>query len=424
MDPLDRTVSTQLIRLVRDAARRAGADPAQLSAVHGVDDATLSGELNRVPLDSLIRLWESIAHARPEPGAGVAVAASAPLGTLTTWDYLVTTGSTLAESLRAAQPYHRVVTAAGECFDLHADGDLTVGYRTTAGDPAVAAVVNEYVLAYYLRRAREATGRPVRAQRVTFGHPAPQNHSALIEAFGTDRIEFGAPDDSITFRRRRRHRTPAPRRSGPRGSAAQPRRPGAGQFPPDPRHLGILPHRADPRPGPRRPHPGHRGPPPAHQPPHLAAPTRGRGRRDEFGFDAAIDYRAGDLTGQLAVAAPEGIDVYLDSVGGEHLRVAIEAIRQHGRIALVGAIRGYNGAAAGQAPDLYRAATKEVTLRGMLVSSYFPRFGEYIGKAAGWLADGTLRTRETVYQGLEQAPAAFLGVLSGANTGKMLVRLG
>ncbi|GAB4589526.1 AraC family transcriptional regulator [Nocardia sp. IFM 10818] len=199
MDPLDRTVSTQLIRLVRDAARRAGADPAQLSAVHGVDDATLSGELNRVPLDSLIRLWESIAHARPEPGAGVAVAASAPLGTLTTWDYLVTTGSTLAESLRAAQPYHRVVTAAGECFELHADGDLTVGYRTTAGDPAVAAVVNEYVLAYYLRRAREATGRPVRAQRVTFGHPAPRDHSALIEAFGTDRIEFGAPDDSITF---------------------------------------------------------------------------------------------------------------------------------------------------------------------------------------------------------------------------------
>ncbi len=125
--------------------------------------------------------------------------------------------------------------------------------------------------------------------------------------------------------------------------------------------------------------------------------------RDEFGFDATIDYRAGDLAGQLAAAAPEGIDVYLDSVGGEHLRVAVEAMRQHGRIALVGAISGYNGAAGAQTPDLYLAATKEVTLRGMLVSSYFPQFGEYIGKAEGWLADGTLRTRETVYEGLDQA---------------------
>ncbi|MGW0245891.1 NADP-dependent oxidoreductase [Nocardia goodfellowii] len=144
----------------------------------------------------------------------------------------------------------------------------------------------------------------------------------------------------------------------------------------------------------------------------------------EFGYDAAIDYRAGDLAGQLAAAAPEGIDVYLDSVGGEHLRVAVDALRQHGRVALVGAISGYNGGAPATGPDLYKAAIKEATLRGMLVNSYFPIFGEYIGKAAGWLADGTLRTKETVYDGLEQAPAAFLGVLSGANTGKMLVRLG
>ncbi|BDT89532.1 NADP-dependent oxidoreductase [Nocardia cyriacigeorgica] len=143
----------------------------------------------------------------------------------------------------------------------------------------------------------------------------------------------------------------------------------------------------------------------------------------EFGFDAAIDYRVGDLAGQLAQAAPEGIDVYLDSVGGEHLRVAVEAMRPHGRIALVGAISGYNGDSTQRGPDLFLAATKELTLRGMLVNSYFPIFGEYITKAAAWLADGTLRTKETVYEGLDQAPAALLGVLSGANTGKMLVRL-
>ncbi|GAA5101639.1 NADP-dependent oxidoreductase [Nocardia iowensis] len=153
-------------------------------------------------------------------------------------------------------------------------------------------------------------------------------------------------------------------------------------------------------------------------------PAKTRLLLDEFGFDAAIDYRAGDLAGQLAAAAPDGVDVYLDSVGGEHLRVAVEAMRPKGRIALVGAISGYNGDTAEPGPDLYKAATREVSLRGMLVNSYFPIFGEYIAKAAGWLADGTIRTTETVYEGIEQAPAAFLGVLSGANTGKMLVRLG
>ncbi|MEV0682907.1 NADP-dependent oxidoreductase [Nocardia sp. NPDC050378] len=152
-------------------------------------------------------------------------------------------------------------------------------------------------------------------------------------------------------------------------------------------------------------------------------PAKTRKVLEEFGFDAAIDYRAGDLAAQLAEAAPDGIDVYLDSVGGEHLKMAIEALNQHGRIALVGAISGYNGATDRTTPDLYLAATKEISLRGMLVTSYLPLFAEYIPKAAAWLADGTLRTAETTYEGLEQAPAALLGVLTGANIGKMLVRL-
>ncbi|MFQ6326579.1 AraC family transcriptional regulator ligand-binding domain-containing protein [Nocardia sp. CWNU-33] len=199
LDPLDETASTHLIRLVLAQARRAGVGAEQLATVHGIDDAALAGELNRIPLRSLIRLWELLAAARPGPGGGVAVADAAPLGTLTTWDYLVTTGSTLADALRSAQPYHRLVTAAAEGFDLHHDGDLTVGFRTTAGDPAVAAMVNEYVLAYYLRRAREATGRAIIPTSVTFGHAAPRDHTALTDAFGTDHIEFGAPADTITF---------------------------------------------------------------------------------------------------------------------------------------------------------------------------------------------------------------------------------
>ena len=146
---------------------------------------------------------------------------------------------------------------------------------------------------------------------------------------------------------------------------------------------------------------------------------------DDFGFDAPIDHRAGDLPGQLEAAAPNGIDVYLDSVGGEHLEAAIGTMRDHGRIALVGAISGYN--AADQVPgprNLYEAVKKRITLRGMIVSDHFDAFPEYLERAVPWLASGQLRTAETVVDGLERAPEALLGVLDGTNVGKMLVRIG
>ncbi|MFF1902362.1 NADP-dependent oxidoreductase [Kitasatospora sp. NPDC058218] len=146
---------------------------------------------------------------------------------------------------------------------------------------------------------------------------------------------------------------------------------------------------------------------------------------DVFGFDAAVDHRRGNLAEQLAEAAPEGIDVYLDAVGGDHLQAAVGAMRTGGRIALVGAISGYNATERAPGPDnLFQVAAREVTLRGMLVSSHFDLFPEWTGKAAGWLADGSLHTEQTVVEGIAQAPEALLGVLRGANTGKMLVRLG
>ncbi|NEW56550.1 AraC family transcriptional regulator [Nocardia cyriacigeorgica] len=196
-DALTGTVSTQLIRLVRDTALRAGVAPEQLAAIHGVSDDALRGELDRVPMNSLIQLWELLA--RTGPSAGLAVVEHAPLGRLSTWDYLVTTGVALADSLTAAQPYHQLVTAATEGFDLRTDGGLTIGYRTGAGDPAVSSVINEYVLGYYLRRAREGLGRRVVPARVTFSHPAPSEHRRLTEAFGTRQIEFDATADTITF---------------------------------------------------------------------------------------------------------------------------------------------------------------------------------------------------------------------------------
>jgi NADPH-dependent curcumin reductase CurA len=144
----------------------------------------------------------------------------------------------------------------------------------------------------------------------------------------------------------------------------------------------------------------------------------------DFGYDAAIDYKAGLVAAQLAAAAPDGIDVYLDSVGGDHLTAAIDTLRPGGRIALVGAISQYNATHPIPGPhNLYEAAKKELTLRGMLVSSYFADFPDYITRAAAWLADGSLRYHETIVEGLDQAPAAFLDMMHGANLGKMLVRL-
>lgn len=144
----------------------------------------------------------------------------------------------------------------------------------------------------------------------------------------------------------------------------------------------------------------------------------------DFGYDAAIDYRAGSVAEQLAKAAPDGIDVYVDHVGGDHLVAAIDALRHGGRIAMVGAISSYNATEPIPGPsNLFTLAAKDATLRGMLINSYFHLFPEWIGKAAGWLADGSLRTELTVAEGIERAPSAFLDMMRGGNVGKMLVRL-
>lgn len=145
----------------------------------------------------------------------------------------------------------------------------------------------------------------------------------------------------------------------------------------------------------------------------------------DFGFDHALDHRAGPIADQLAAAAPGGIDVYVDNVGGDHLEAAIGALKVGGRVALVGMISGYNAAEPAPGPrNLYDIVIKRLTLRGVLVTDWLHRLPEYVEQASAWIEDGSLRYEQTVFEGLEQAPAAFLGVFSGANTGKMLVRLG
>ena len=154
-------------------------------------------------------------------------------------------------------------------------------------------------------------------------------------------------------------------------------------------------------------------------------PEKARRLVEDFGFDAALDYRAGDLLGQLRAAAPEGVDVYFDNVGGDHLDAALAAMNLRGRVALCGAISVYNATSAEPGPrNLPLAIGKRITLRGMNVTDHGHLAAEYVGKAAGWLADGSLVAEETVVDGIENALEAFLAMMRGANTGKMLVRLG
>lgn len=146
--------------------------------------------------------------------------------------------------------------------------------------------------------------------------------------------------------------------------------------------------------------------------------------RDELGYDDVIDYRAGDLSGQLRVAAPEGIDVYLDAVGGDHLEAAIDAMNVRGRIAVVGAISQYDATAPKPGPtNTYSIATKRLSVRGFLVADHLDRFPEWIGRAVEMIGDGSLTQVDTVVDGLENAPLAFLDLMGGRSRGKMLVRL-
>ncbi|MHC6219945.1 NADP-dependent oxidoreductase [Arthrobacter sp. MMS24-S77] len=145
----------------------------------------------------------------------------------------------------------------------------------------------------------------------------------------------------------------------------------------------------------------------------------------ELGFDAAFDYHDGPVVKQLREAAGErGIDVYFDNVGGEHLEAALAVLTVDGRVAMCGAISQYNSTEPTTAPrNLAVAIGKQLTLRGFLVSGQRQHAAEFAGRMAGWLADGTVRYDETIVDGLENAPQAFMDLLDGANTGKMLVRL-
>jgi NADPH-dependent curcumin reductase CurA len=147
--------------------------------------------------------------------------------------------------------------------------------------------------------------------------------------------------------------------------------------------------------------------------------------KDVLGFDAAFNYRDGPVRALLSEAAPDGIDVYFDNVGGEHLEAALDSLRDFGRVAMCGAVSVYNATKLPPGPrNLPLAVRKRLTLRGFIINDHMDRMGEFIREVGPWVREGKIDYRETVVEGIERAPEAFIGLLRGENLGKMLVRIG
>ncbi len=145
---------------------------------------------------------------------------------------------------------------------------------------------------------------------------------------------------------------------------------------------------------------------------------------DEFGFDDAFDYRAGPAAEQLRRVAPEGIDVYFDNVGGEQLIAALDSLHVNGRVALCGMISNFDAEnPRNDISKLINVVLKRLTIRGFIVRDHEDMRPEFERQVAGWLRNGQVISRDTIYDGLEHAVEALFGVMSGANVGKMLVRL-
>ncbi|WP_020419563.1 NADP-dependent oxidoreductase [Amycolatopsis sp. ATCC 39116] len=145
---------------------------------------------------------------------------------------------------------------------------------------------------------------------------------------------------------------------------------------------------------------------------------------DDLGFDAAFNYKNAPVAKQLEEAAPEGIDVYFDNVGGEHLEAAINSANVHARIAVCGMISIYNATEPPAAPrNLGQIIGKRLDIRGFLVSDHYDLQAKFLEEVAPLVRSGEIKYEETIVEGLRNAPQAFLDLLAGANTGKMLVRV-
>jgi len=142
-----------------------------------------------------------------------------------------------------------------------------------------------------------------------------------------------------------------------------------------------------------------------------------------LGADQVVDYRAGPILKNLAAAAPDGVDVYFDNVGGDHLDAAFALARNNARFAICGMIAGYNDPNPASFRFIMRIIAARIRLKGFIVFDFQSRMDEFYREMGQLVASGAVKARETVTDGLENTPDAFLGLFRGENTGKMLVRL-
>ena len=152
--------------------------------------------------------------------------------------------------------------------------------------------------------------------------------------------------------------------------------------------------------------------------------------KDELRFDAAVDHRAADFPAQLAAACPDGIDVYFENVGGAIWQAVLPLINKYARVPVSGLIAQYNGSGPGDGTDRLPATMREVlskslTLRGFINSEFAEQhYAEFVREVGAGIADGRIRYREDIVDGLDKAPEAFIGMLHGRNFGKLIVRVG
>jgi NADPH-dependent curcumin reductase CurA len=141
----------------------------------------------------------------------------------------------------------------------------------------------------------------------------------------------------------------------------------------------------------------------------------------ELGFDVAFDYHDTKVRDALA----DGIDIYFDNVGGATLEAALTAMRLRGRVVACGSISGYNDEQPQPGPrNLFLIVTKRLRMEGYIISDHYDRYPAFLAEMAPRVRDGAVQYRETIVDGIEQAPQAFIGLLEGENVGKMLVRVG
>jgi NADPH-dependent curcumin reductase CurA len=150
--------------------------------------------------------------------------------------------------------------------------------------------------------------------------------------------------------------------------------------------------------------------------------------RDELKFDAVVDHRADDFAAQLRQACPNGVDVYFENVGGAVWDAVFPLLNEFARIPVCGLIAQYNATGAFPGPDrlpilMRQVLSKSLTLRGFIQREFVDQRLEFYRQMASWIADGRVRYREDIVDGLDNAPAAFIGMLQGHNFGKLVVRL-